>query len=62
MIGLLTRPVGMVLYVMVSLAGVSITEFTKECTVFMLALLVVLILITYIPGLVTFQPQLVMGR
>jgi tripartite ATP-independent transporter DctM subunit len=62
MIGLLTPPVGMVLYVMVSLAGVSITEFTKECAIFMLALLVVLILITYVPGLVTFLPQLIMGR
>jgi len=62
MIGLLTPPVGMVLYVMVSLAGVSITEFTKECAIFMLALLVVLILITYIPGLVMFLPHLIMGR
>ncbi len=62
MIGLLTPPVGMVLYVMVSLAKVSVTAFTKECAVFMLALLVVLILITYVPGLVTFLPQAVMGR
>ncbi|MFI5338214.1 MAG: hypothetical protein ACHQ7N_00045 [Candidatus Methylomirabilales bacterium] len=36
--------------------------FTKECAIFMLALLVVLILITYVPGLVTFLPQLIMGR
>jgi C4-dicarboxylate transporter DctM subunit len=62
MIGLLTPPVGMVLYVMVSLAKVSVTEFTKECAVFMLALLGVLILITYFPGLVTFLPQLIMGK
>ncbi len=62
MIGLLTPPVGMVLYVMISLANVSMTEFTKECAVFMLALLVVLILITYVPGFVTFLPRLIMGR
>jgi C4-dicarboxylate transporter, DctM subunit len=62
MIGLLTPPVGMTLYVMVSLAEVSVGEFTRECAIFMLALLVVLILITYLPGLVTFLPQLVMGR
>jgi C4-dicarboxylate transporter, DctM subunit len=62
MIGLLTPPVGMVLYVMVSLAKVSVTEFTRECAVFMLALLVVLILITYVSGLVTFLPNLLMGR
>lgn len=62
MIGLLTPPVGMVLYVMVSIADVSVTEFTRECGIFMLALLVVLILITYISGLVTFLPDLIMGR
>ena len=62
MIGLLTPPVGMVLYVMVGLAKVSVTEFTKECAVFMVALVVVLGLITYIPGLVTFLPVLVMGK
>ncbi|HSC71719.1 MAG TPA: TRAP transporter large permease [Candidatus Methylomirabilis sp.] len=62
MIGLLTPPVGMTLYVMVSLSEVSVGEFTRECAIFMLALLVVLILITYIPDLVTFLPQVVMGR
>jgi tripartite ATP-independent transporter DctM subunit len=62
MIGLLTPPVGMVLYVMVGLANVSVTEFTRECAVFMLALVVVLGLITYFPGLVTFLPNLLMGK
>jgi C4-dicarboxylate transporter DctM subunit len=62
MIGLLTPPVGMTLYVMVSLAKVSVTEFTRECAVFLLALIVVLGLITYIPALVTFLPVLVMGK
>ncbi|MBP1779831.1 MAG: transporter permease [candidate division NC10 bacterium] len=36
MIGLLTPPVGMTLYVMVSLTGVSVTDFTRECAIFML--------------------------
>ncbi len=62
MIGLLTPPVGMVLYVMVSLAKVTVTEFTKECAIFMLALTVVLALITYVPSLVTFLPVLFMGK
>jgi C4-dicarboxylate transporter DctM subunit len=62
MIGLLTPPVGMTLYVMVSLAHVSVTEFTKECAIFMAALVVVLALITYVPGLVTFLPNLIMGK
>jgi len=62
MIGLLTPPVGMTLYVMVSLANISVTEFTRECAIFMLALVVVLGLITYVPGLVTFLPHLIMGK
>jgi C4-dicarboxylate transporter DctM subunit len=62
MIGLLTPPVGMTLYVMVSLAEVSVAEFTRECAIFMVALLIVLALITYVPGLVTFLPTLIMGR
>jgi len=62
MIGLLTPPVGMTLYVMVSLTGVSVTDFTRECAIFMLVLVVVLGLITYVPGLVTFLPHLIMGK
>jgi C4-dicarboxylate transporter DctM subunit len=62
MIGLLTPPVGMTLYVMVGLAKVSVGEFTRECAIFMLALLAVLLLITYVPGVVTFLPHLIMGR
>jgi len=62
MIGLLTPPVGMTLYVMVSLTGVSVTDFTRECAIFMLALAVVLGLITYVPGLVTLLPNLIMGK
>jgi C4-dicarboxylate transporter DctM subunit len=62
MIGLLTPPVGMTLYVVVSLAKVSVAEFTRECAIFMLALLVVLGLITYVPGLVTLLPNLIMGK
>jgi C4-dicarboxylate transporter DctM subunit len=62
MIGLLTPPVGMVMYVMVSAAKISVTEFCRECAIFMLALLGVLILITYVPGLVTGLPNLIMGK
>ena len=62
MIGLLTPPVGMTLYVMVSLTGVSVTDFTRECAIFMVALLAVLGLVTYVPGLVVFLPHLIMGK
>jgi C4-dicarboxylate transporter, DctM subunit len=61
-IGLITPPVGMVMYSMVSLAKVSVTEFTRESWIFVVALAVVLMLITYVPGLVTFLPNLIMGK
>jgi C4-dicarboxylate transporter DctM subunit len=47
---------------MVGLTNISVTDFTRECAVFMLALVVVLGLITYIPGLVIFLPHLIMGK
>jgi TRAP-type C4-dicarboxylate transport system permease large subunit len=61
-IGLITPPVGMVMYSMVSLAKVSVTDFTRESWIFVVALFVVLILVTYVPGVVTFLPNLLMGK
>ncbi len=51
MIGRLTPPVGMVRYVMMSLANVSATAFTRECAVFLAALVGVRFLIAHVPGL-----------
>lgn len=59
MIGLLTPPVGMVMYAVISIAKVSIVEFTKECLPFMLALFAVLLLITYFPPLVVWIPNFI---
>lgn len=60
MIGLLTPPVGMVMYAVVSIAKVSVTEFTRECLPFLLALFAVLLLITYVPSLVVWIPNLIL--
>ncbi|MBI3149280.1 MAG: TRAP transporter large permease [Betaproteobacteria bacterium] len=62
MLGLLTPPVGMVLYAMSSIAKVSIFALTRELVPFFLAVLAVLILITFVPPLVVWLPGLVMGR
>jgi C4-dicarboxylate transporter, DctM subunit len=61
MIGLLTPPVGMVLYAVSTIAGVPVVRLARELVPFMIVLGVVLILITYIPGLVTWLPTLVLG-
>jgi len=59
MIGLLTPPVGMVMYAVISIAKVNVVEFTRECFPFMVALFVVLLLVTYVPGLVLWIPNLI---
>jgi tripartite ATP-independent transporter DctM subunit len=59
MIGLITPPVGMVLYAMSSIAKVSIIDLTRELWPFLFAILTVLVLTTYMPATVTFLPSLV---
>jgi tripartite ATP-independent transporter DctM subunit len=60
MIGLLTPPVGMLMYVVCSIAKVSIKDFTRECWPMMLALIVVLAMITFYPPLVVWLPNLLL--
>jgi tripartite ATP-independent transporter DctM subunit len=62
MIGLLTPPVGMVMYVVCSIADVTIKDFTRECWPMILALLVVLAMITFYPPLVVWLPNLLLRR
>jgi C4-dicarboxylate transporter DctM subunit len=61
MIGLLTPPVGMVLYAVSTIAQVPVVRLAWELVPFMVVLCLVLILITYVPGLVTWLPTLVLG-
>lgn len=61
MLGLLTPPVGMVLYAMSSVARVPMMVLAKELVPFLASLFAVLALITVVPALVTWLPNLVMG-
>jgi C4-dicarboxylate transporter DctM subunit len=61
MIGLMTPPVGMLMYIVCRQAKISVIEFTREAIPFFIALLAVLGLITFIPELVLFIPNLLMG-
>jgi len=58
-IGMLTPPVGVVLFVTSSVAKLSITRLLRGMGPVWLALLAVLLLITYVPALTTFIPSLV---
>ncbi len=56
MIGLLTPPVGMVLYTVSSVAKVPIWELAYECRWYIVAIMAALGLITYIPRYLGSQP------
>jgi tripartite ATP-independent transporter DctM subunit len=62
MIGLLTPPFGMVLFVMVQVGGISFERVVRATAPFIIPLLVVLGLITVFPPLVTWVPNLAMGK
>ncbi len=58
MIGLLTPPVGMVLYILARVANISFERTTKACLPFLIPLLISLGLVTYWPSMVMFLPNL----
>jgi len=57
MIGLVTPPVGLCLYVVSSISRVSLTEISAEIWPYLLALVAVLLLITYVPELSLWLPH-----
>ncbi|HWT81357.1 MAG TPA: TRAP transporter large permease, partial [Candidatus Methylomirabilis sp.] len=61
MIGLLTPPVGYLLYMSSEMAGVTIDAVVREVIPLLIALLVVLAISTYWPGMVMFIPNLFQG-
>ncbi len=61
MIGLLTPPFGIVLFVMQQVSGLKFDRIVKATAPFYIPLFTVLLMITFIPGLVTWLPNLLMG-
>lgn len=62
MIGLLTPPFGVILFVMVQVGGLSLEKVVRCTAPFLIPLLVVLVVITFFPPIVTWLPNLVMGK
>jgi len=58
MIGLLTPPVGMVLYILARVANISFERTARACGPFLIPLLITLAIVTYWPGMVLFLPNL----
>ena len=61
MIGLLTPPVGMVLYVLSKVSSVPFEKICKAMVPFIIVFYIVLQFITYIPGISLFLPRLLYG-
>lgn len=62
LIGLATPPMGIGLYIMTQVADVTFEEVTKAVLPFLIPLIIVLFLITYVPQATLFLPNLLMGK
>ncbi len=62
MIGLLTPPVGMCLYAVSSITGLSIGELTKEMWPYLFGIFLVLLAVAFIPQISLWLPNLLMGK
>lgn len=62
MIGTITPPVGVVLYVTAKVANISFERVTRATMPFLVPLLVVLALVTLFPSLSTWLPELLLGK
>ena len=60
MIGSITPPVGTVMYVVCGLSKVSIVEFAREVWPFVIALVIAMMIVTYVPILSLWLPNLIM--
>jgi len=59
MIGLITPPFGMVLFVLNKISGVPMEKITKAILPFLIPLVAVLLILTFLPDLVTYLPNLI---
>jgi tripartite ATP-independent transporter DctM subunit len=62
MIGSITPPVGVCMFIVNKITNISTLCFIKKIWPFIICLVVVLFMITYIPGLSLFLPNLFMGK
>lgn len=56
----MTPPVGMNLFVAANISGVSVEHIAREAVSFVLVLVADLMVLTYVPELITFLPNLLL--
>lgn len=59
--GLMTPPAGICLYIVCAIGRVSMAELTREIVPFIVVLLAMLAIVTYVPATVLWLPNLVLG-
>jgi tripartite ATP-independent transporter DctM subunit len=57
MIGLITPPYGLLLFIMTNIAGVPLRDIVREVLPFLLVMLVVLVAVTFVPELALWLPR-----
>jgi TRAP-type C4-dicarboxylate transport system permease large subunit len=62
MIGMITPPIGLNLFIMSAIGGVGVMEIAKEAVPYFFVLVGVLLLITYVPELTLYLPNLVFNK
>jgi tripartite ATP-independent transporter DctM subunit len=61
-LGLVTPPVGVSMYVVCSILDCPVEDYVKECVPFIVAVVLVDILLIFFPDLVLFVPNLIFGK
>jgi tripartite ATP-independent transporter DctM subunit len=61
MIGLLTPPMGLALFLVADIAKVTVKDVLREMLPYYVPLLITLLLITYVPAITTWLPRLAIG-
>jgi len=61
MIGMITPPIGLNLFVLSAIARVEVMDVGRACLPYIAVLIAVLALITYVPALTLWLPTLAMG-
>ncbi|MFY0691742.1 MAG: TRAP transporter large permease [Paracoccaceae bacterium] len=62
MIGMITPPIGLNLFIISSIGGVGVIQIFKEAVPYFMILVVVLLIITYFPAITLFLPELFFDR
>jgi len=62
MIGLITPPVGVCLYAVSAVAKIPVEKIIKPLIPFFIMLVIALLIVTYVPSLVLFLPNLILSR